>query len=126
MSYFAFNTGRCYDTIDNMAMYGTNEITIAATSLEECIAYCDLETSITCISLDYTSSGSCHLSSHSHETVSHMFGPDESSTYAYVTDDSTCNEGSDENVDEDESETNEESDEDIDSYDDDNQGSMYI
>ena len=110
-----------------MAMYGTNEVTIAATSLEECMAYCDKETSITCISLDYTSSGSCHLSSHSHETVSHMFGPDESSTYAYVADDSLCADKSEDSEDSEDSSSNEGSYEDSDSYDEnDNQGSTVF
>ena len=66
-----------------MALFGNNDKTISSVTLEECRAYCEEETTFTCISLDYTSSSTCYLSSHSHETDPDMFGSHAGSTYVY-------------------------------------------
>ena len=68
-----------------MALYGLNDIVISDVTIEGCMKRCDEETTFACISIDYTTLGTCFLSSHSHVTDSDMYGRHDGSTYAYAT-----------------------------------------
>ncbi|KAK2150668.1 hypothetical protein LSH36_396g04014 [Paralvinella palmiformis] len=77
--------GRCYNIVNDMALFGDNEKVIRWKSFDECKELCDEEMSFVCLSFDYTPSGTCHLNSANHITDPESYGSHHGSVYGYAT-----------------------------------------